>query len=1207
MYFRSGSGISLLLAETGMANIGFVTVEDGSFQSFNAFTSGLEDLSFGFFEDVDVVLNPSLLFDANPISAEPSGPSYNSIPGNVTTTETMSAGDQVVEVIDFVGDEDWFRVTLVAGQTYDISSLGTGSSPLVDPFVRLLGATGVQQAENDDIDLGNIRNSLLTYTATASGTYYISAQAFADYTGTYTLSFTLGNENSGDLLSNISTTGVAVINGSVGGTFDTITDKDWYAVTLEAGKRYKINVDDTIGDESGDTFLGLYDSNGALILSDDDSGIRDNAAIGYTVTQTGTYFLSAETLNIVGTYALTVKEVPVLVEFSIDEVADFLIEGTHSREAYDISGSTTITYNFDALGPGAQALALQAMQAWADLTPLVFTAASVGTAQIIYTDDLDFVNGHPETGESASNLNSYSGAGVISGSELNVSSNWNGGNTTLDSYTYQTFLHELGHALGLGHGGPYNGGAVYDVDNVYLNDSYAFSVMSYFDQAESGYFGDFRLTLGPQLADVVAIQDLYGANPTTRNGDTVYGFNSTETDIHDFTQLIGPPSLAIYDTGGIDTLDFSGYAQDQNINLNIETHSDVNGIAGVISIARNTVIENAIGGSAVDTITGNSANNVLTGNAGDDILDGGAGTDYAAYNLSSLSDYTIVDNGGGNFTVTANSGTEGSDTLSNIEFLRIGGVDHALGVSPFTEGADNYTGTEGDDILDALGGNDIVNGAGGNDTIYGRLGDDQLDGGAGNDYLDGDNGIDTLLGGDGDDTILTGFKADIVDGGAGNDTVDYSLSDYAHVINLDTNVNVNGHANGDSLTSIENVLGSTTRGDNITGNSGANLLSGQGGNDWLDGGNGIDTLLGGDGDDTILTGFKADIVDGGDGIDTVDYSLSDFAQTINLTSNVNLNGHANGDTLTNIENVLGSDTRKDDITGNLHDNVLDGQGGKDVLRGGKGDDTLKGGVGDDSLFGGKGADVHNGGDGRDWAKYNGSSAFVEVDLINGGTAGIALGDTYINIENVRGTDFDDTILTNNADNKIIAGKGNDIVEGRGGNDVLQGNDGNDSLSGGTGNDTLKGHAGDDTFIYMNGDDVDKILDFDDNGDDQIDLSDFGFASFADVQAIMTQIGSRVSIDFGGGDVLRLENTNLADMGADDFILSGGAAELPNSKTVYISVDPLTDTSGMQQDLIAAFMADNTIQSPVYQTRADGILEIMTDDDFAYDWDGFAAM
>ena len=137
--------------------------------------------------------------------------------------------------------------------------------------------------------------------------------------------------------------------------------------------------------------------------------------------------------------------------------------------------------------------------------------------------------------------------------------------------------------------------------------------MSYFDQNEAGY-GDYRFVLGPAIADIVAIQDLYGANPDgTRIEDTTYGFNSTEDDVNDWSQFVTttgsrPPSMSIYDTGGIDTIDLSGYSNDQRLNLNSETFSDLgdrgssDSYSGVISIARDTIIENAIGGSGNDQI-----------------------------------------------------------------------------------------------------------------------------------------------------------------------------------------------------------------------------------------------------------------------------------------------------------------------------------------------------------------------------------------------------------------------------------------------------------------------------------------------------------------------------------------------------------------------------------------------------------------------------
>jgi serralysin len=103
---------------------------------------------------------------------------------------------------------------------------------------------------------------------------------------------------------------------------------------------------------------------------------------------------------------------------------------------------------------------------------------------------------------------SWSGAGITSAS-INISQDWLATyGTGIDSYSFETYLHEIGHALGLGHAGPYNGSATYGVDNIYKNDSWAYTVMSYFDQGESGY-GSTRFVLTPQMADIVAVQSLY--------------------------------------------------------------------------------------------------------------------------------------------------------------------------------------------------------------------------------------------------------------------------------------------------------------------------------------------------------------------------------------------------------------------------------------------------------------------------------------------------------------------------------------------------------------------------------------------------------------------------------------------------------------------------------------------------------------------------
>ncbi len=132
-------------------------------------------------------------------------------------------------------------------------------------------------------------------------------------------------------------------------------------------------------------------------------------------------------------------------------------------------------------------------------------------------------------------------------------------------------------------------------------------------------------------------------------------------------------------------------------------------------------------------------------------------------------------------------------------------------------------------------------------------------------------------------------------------------------------------------------------------------VEGGAGNDTLIGGYGDDTLLGGADDDLIDGGTGADVIDGGTGEDTVDYSNSDAGVTVDLAAGTASGGHAEGDTITNVEAV----------TGSAFDDSLTGDGGPNTLVGGAGEDTLTGGGGADSLDGGSGFDVINGGDGDD--------------------------------------------------------------------------------------------------------------------------------------------------------------------------------------------------------------------------------------------------
>lgn len=158
-------------------------------------------------------------------------------------------------------------------------------------------------------------------------------------------------------------------------------------------------------------------------------------------------------------------------------------------------------------------------------------------------------------------------------------------------------------------------------------------------------------------------------------------------------------------------------------------------------------------------------------------------------------------------------------------------------------------------------GNDSLIGNDADNTLNGRRGDDSMDGGAGSDLLLGDVGNDTLSGGAGNDVLRSGLGADRVIGGEGRDYAQYQQSNAAVSIDLTTGLGLGGHAEGDRLSEIENLTGST-HADTLAGDAGANVLIGGAGDDVLIGRQGNDTLRGDDGADVFRFAL-------GDGIDRV--------------------------------------------------------------------------------------------------------------------------------------------------------------------------------------------------------------------------------------------------------------------------------------------------------------------------------------------------
>ncbi|MFL6857654.1 MAG: M10 family metallopeptidase C-terminal domain-containing protein, partial [Allosphingosinicella sp.] len=835
----------------------------------------------------------------------------------------------------------------------------------------------------------------------------------------------------------------------------------------------------------------------------------------------------------------------------------------YNGSGYDANG---VSLYHIALGPQQQAAARAAFAQLSALTGLTFTEIT----------DTDAVHANIRISQTADN-DAPSAYGNFPSDTKGLAGDIWFGRTSQPYYDlpakgdwgFATIMHEIGHTMGLKHGHQ-------DYTNVDLSfyfgtfpqvgtqsltpdrDGQSWSLMTYTPApfTNSNFAGEkINQPQTYMQYDLAALQYLYGANFNTNNGDSVYTFSQTTGEM--FINGVGQGApvgnkifLTIWDGGGNDTIDAGNYANGVTIDLrpgefstfdqaqlanNLAFQNLVNLAPGNIAMSllynndSRSLIENAKGGAGNDIFVGNSANNVL---------DGGAGSDTVIFTNTTGVNVTLNDT---NTDVIVTHDGE-TDTLRSIE--NIGG----------TSGNDTLTGNSQDNIL--------TGGSGGADTLSGGAGNDRLIGG----------GFSTI-----NNAIIakTGSQANLgtataIDPQALNA---YTLLSDANTTNSTTtpHATINATAAGGGLEYYKIVA--------TAGASAIFDIDGSSVDTWIE-------LVSADGT-TILADNDDSIADAGSstGNSYLTYTFA-TAGTYYIRvgrwtqpSDIHAQALAAGTTYTLNISLSSATVNATPINAtNTSSAMLDGGAGDDVLQGTLGNDTLDGGAGNDTA--------------SFATAFSNTATGVTVDLNVQGSAqntGAAGTDTLIGIENLIGSQYNDTLTGTAGDNVIEGGLGNDTLIGGLGNDTasyagaaagvaaslaLQGaaqntvNAGTDTLSGfenllgSAFNDSLTGDANANTLSGGAGDDT---LNPGTNGAGAVDLLDGGAgldtASFAGQTGVVTAtlngaadaiaavngvavatLRSIENLTGGtGADILTGDsNANVIDGGLGDDVLVGGA-------------------------------------------------------------------
>ena len=761
--------------------------------------------------------------------------------------------------------------------------------------------------------------------------------------------------------------------------------------------------------------------------------------------------------------------------------------------------------------------------------------------------------------------------------------------------------------------------------------------------------------LGTDATDILAAGGktlvlLGGAGNDTLTGD--YRSNALQGGGGDDTFLLGQGGYdavhggqqgLAYEGDGFDTADFNYSDPGVGVTIQYDNMYSISGLgAPVYSVSGGgggthllLSVEKIIGTGHADSLVVDSGQ--IASMEGLKLVDFGANSSGV-----DIADFTRLDFGA-EITLSGNNEVEAS--LQTAVGMVLDDVELVLG----SKLDDVVHGVSGDVSVLGWDGNDIIEGGDGNDVLHGGVGDDTISDGAGTDIVDGGVDLNMInLADDGEqDVVVVDTGLQVISGGSASDrlvlrasTITGNMAGAETTIPLvggfiyyggtpyttppSSSIVTEGRADFDAMHFDqwnEDQYDDETPYYSGVGKFSVEYLYGSGG--WPDPNVGslyvtVRRLV--DGEYSIAAQFiVVDYAEGDFGLQfeallnpyQIDDQVEEWHEDANDIFEAKM-AALTGNGQTTIIKTDSGIVADGGVTlpfraqfhGNEADNTLIAANSGVWVRGFEGDDTLLGGDGDDILDGGSGADVLDGGNGYDLASYEDAVSGV---LVHTGDAsqntGDAAGDSYVSIEGLIGSSFDDTLILVAEGGTVRGGAGNDAITsvsslgtethlfGEDGDDAIYGGLADDEINGGAGNDVIFGYEGDDTLLLGDGDDYaqagwdDDIVEggagddeiYGDVGDDVIRGGDGNDELFGDDGDDRIELGSGWDFAVGGS-------------GADTFVFTEGNDVIADFETnvtgerIEIDSDLATDWTQLQSYMsewngttYIEFDADNGIE------------------------------